>query len=86
MHVTTGFGLCVRKNLPVVEGDLNLCVFAVEVMLQPVKIASAFPLAHWEVVKQIVAAGFWLCGRHLRLGENPLEALDGETAHILNGI
>jgi len=44
-----------------------------EVVLQAVEVAGALPLAHGQVVEQIVAAGFGTGGRHLGLSENPLE-------------
>ena len=61
-------------------------VLAVEVVLQTVEIASTFPFTHGEVVEQVVATGLWLGGWHLGLGENPLKALDGELAHIVDGV
>ena len=64
--------LCVGKHLSVVEGDLEFGVLAVEIVLQTVEVAAALPLAHRQIVEQTVAAGLRCCGRHLRLGENPL--------------
>jgi len=58
----------------------------VEVVLQTVEIAGCFPLTHGEIVEQVVATGLRAGGRYLSLREDPLEALDGEAAHIVNGI
>ena len=78
--------LGVGKEFAVVEGDLQLGVLAMEVVLQAVEVAGALPLAHGQVVEQIVAAGFGTGGRHLGLSENPLEALDGQASHVLYGV
>ena len=43
-------------------------------------------MTHGEVVEQAVAARLGRRGRHLRLGENPLQTLDGELAHVLGRI
>ena len=81
-----GKGLCVGKHLAVLEDNLQFGVLAVEVVLQTVEIAGALPFAHGQVVQQVVAAGLGTRGGHLGLLENPLEAIDGEPAHVLNGI
>ena len=65
---------------------LEFGVLAMEIVLQAIQIATAFPMTHGQVVEQIVATGLWACGRYLALRENPLEALNGEAAHILYGI
>ena len=64
--------LCVSEDAAVVEGNLQLDVLTMEVVLQAVEIAGTLPLAHWQVVAQAVAAGLRLRGRQLRLRENPL--------------
>ena len=71
--------MCIRigKGASVIEGNLEFAVLTVEIVLQAVEIAGAFPLAHRQVVKQIVAASLWLSGRHLVLCKNPLETLNG---------
>ena len=76
----------IGKYLAVVEGNLEFGVLAVEIVLQAVEVAAAFPLAHGQVVKQAVAAGFGCGSGHFGLSENPLEALDGEAAHVFDGI
>ena len=78
--------LGIGKDFSIVESDLEFCVFAMEVVRQALQIAAALPLAHGEVVEQVVSAGFRSGGWHLRLGENPLQALDGECAYGLNGV
>ena len=78
--------LCVSEDAAVVEGDLQLDVLAMEVVLQAVEIAGTFPLAHWKVVEQVVTAGLWLCGGHFVLREYPLETLDGQASHVFNGV
>ena len=55
-------------------------------MLQTVQIAGALPLAHGQVVEQIVATGLRARGWHLGLREDPLQALDGEALHIHDGV
>ena len=55
-------------------------------MLQTIEITGTFPLAHGEVVEQVVATGLGLCGRYFVLGEYPLQTFDGELAHVLNGV
>ena len=57
-----------------------------EIVLQAVEVAGALPLAHGEVVQQVVAAGLRLRGGNLVLGEDPLEALDGQAAHVVDGV
>ena len=84
--VVNSLVLCVGEDLAVVEGDLEFGVLAVEIVLQTVEVTGALPLAHGEVVEQIVAAGLWTGGRHLCLCENPLEARDGQTTHVLDGV
>ena len=78
--------LCVGKDFSVAECDLKLGVLAVEIVLQAVEIACAFPFAHGQVVQQIVAASVGSGGWHFCLRENPLEALDGQAAHVLWGV
>ena len=78
--------LCVGKGLAIGKGDLQLGVAAVEIVLQAVEVACALPLAHGQVVEQAVAAGLGLGGGNAVLGEYPLEALDGEAAHVLDGV
>ncbi len=78
--------LCVSEDAAVVEGDLQLDVLAMEVVLQAIEIAGTFPLAHWQVVEQVVAAGLWFCGGYFVLREYPLETLDGQASHVLNGV
>ena len=84
----TGWGLLlgISEYLAVVERDLQFGIFAVEIILESVKVARTLPFAHGQVVEQIVAAALWFCGRHFCLLENPLEARDGETAHDLDGV
>jgi len=55
-------------------------------VLQAVQVTSALPFAHGEVVEQVVATGLGCGGGNLCLREYPLEALDGELAHVLNGV
>ena len=57
-----------------------------EIVLQAIQIATTFPNTHGQVVKQVVAASLWTCGRHFGLGDDPLQTFDGELAHVLNGI
>ena len=78
--------LRIGEALTVGEGDLEFGVLAMEIVLQAIKIAGTLPFTHGEVVEQIVAASLWARGWNLILSENPLEALDGETAHIFNSI
>ena len=47
--------LCVGKNFAVIKSYAEFCVLAVEIVLQTIQIALAFPLAHRQVVEQIVA-------------------------------
>ena len=61
-------------------------VLAVEVVLQALEVAGTFPVAHGQVVEEVVAAGFRAGGRYLLLSENPLEAFDGQLAHVLHGV
>ena len=63
-----------------------MVIFAVEIVLETVQVASALPVAHGQVVEQVVATGLGSRGGHLLLGEYPLEALDGELAHVFYGI
>ena len=79
-------GSGVGKAFTVGQGDFEFGVLAVEVVLQAVQVAPTFPLAHGQVVEQIVAAGFGARGRHFALGEYPFETFDGELAHIFNGV
>ena len=65
---------------------MQLGVLAVEMVLQTVDVADTLPLAHGQVVKQIVAAGLGLGGRHAVLCENPFKAFDGEAAHVFDGV
>ena len=65
---------------------MQLGVLAVEVVLQAVEITGTFPFAHGEVVEQVVAAGLGLGGGDFGLGEYPLETLDGQAAHVLDGV
>ena len=78
--------LCVSKHFPVVEGNLQLGIFAVEIVFQAVQIAGALPFAHRQVVEQVVAASLRPCGGHLGLRENPLQASDGQLPHVLHGV
>ena len=54
--------------------------------MQAIEVAGTLPFAHGEIVEQIVATGLRTRGRDLVLSEDPLETLDGEAAHVLNGI
>ena len=74
--------LCVGKVFAVGERYVQLGVLAVEVVLEALEVSGALPLAHWQVVEQVVAAGLGLGGRHLGLCQYPLQALDGEPAHV----
>lgn len=76
----------ISKDATVVECDLQLGVFAMEIVLQTVEIAPTFPMTHRKVVKQTVATSLWRGGRHFGLGEYPTKALNGEASHVLNGI
>ena len=78
--------LRIGEALTVGEGDLEFGVLAMEIVLQAIKIAGTLPFTHGEVVEQIVATGLGAGGWHFILGENPLQALDGELAHILDGV
>ena len=78
--------LCVGEDLAVGEGDLELGVLGVEIVLQTVEVAAALPMTHGKVVEQVVAAGLGLGGRDVVLSEYPLEALDGELAHVMDGV
>ena len=78
--------LRIGEDAAVVEGDLELGVLRVEVVLQAVEVAAALPLAHRQVVEQVVAAGFGTRGGHLVLRENPLQTADGELPHVLDGV
>ena len=57
--------LGIGEDLAVVEGDMQLGVLAVKIVLQSVEIACALPLAHGQVVEEIVAAGLGPSRRHL---------------------
>ena len=69
--------LCVSEGFAVGEGDLELGIFGVKIVLEAVKVAGAFPFAHREVVEQVVATGFRARGGDLVLGEYPFHALYG---------
>ena len=60
--------LRVGEDLAVFERDLQLGVFAVEVVLEPVQVAGGFPLAHGQVVQQVIAAGLGARRGHFVLG------------------
>ena len=77
---------CVGEDLAVAEGHLELSVLAVEIVLQTAEVAAALPMAHGQVVEQAVAAGLGRGGRDLGLGEDPLQALDGQLTHVLDGV
>ena len=47
---------------------------------------GTFPLAHRQVVEQVVSTSLRSSGRHLSLCENPLQTIHREPAHILYGI
>ena len=78
--------LRVGEDHSIVEGDVQLGVLAMEIILQSVEISAAFPLAHGQVVKEIVATSLGLSGRHLALGNNPLEAFYCEATHVVYAI
>lgn len=78
--------LCVGEEFAVGEGDLEFGVLRVEIVLEAIEVAGALPFAHGEVVEQIVATGLGAGGWHFILSENPLQALDGELAHVLDGV
>ena len=78
--------LCIGKCFPVVKGNLQLGVLAVEIMFKTVQIASALPFAHWHVVKQVVATRLRGCGGHLGLCKDPPQTSDGEATHVFYGI
>ena len=54
--------LCICEDFAVVEGNLEFGVLRVEIVLQTIEVAGTFPLAHREVVEQIVAAGLGMAG------------------------
>ena len=78
--------LCICKHLTVSQGHLQLSVFAVEFVTQARKVPAAFPMAHGQVVEQIVATSLWRGGGDFSLCEYPFKALDGERAHVLDGV
>ena len=43
-------------------------------------------MAHRKVMEQVVTARLGSCCRHFLLRENPLQALDGQLTHILDGV
>ena len=55
---------------------MELGVLAVEGVLQAIEVAGTFPLAHGEVVQQVVAAGLGCGCGDLGLGEYPTQALN----------
>ena len=80
------FFLRVGKNFSILEGNLQHGVLGMEGVLQPVEVAGTLPFAHGEVVEVIVTTGLRCRSRHLVLGENPLQTLDGEATHVLHRI
>ncbi len=78
--------LGVGEGFAVGEGDVKLGVLAVEGVLQAIEVAGTFPLAHGEVVEEVVATGLGTCGGNFRLGEDPLETGDGQLTHVLYGV
>ena len=65
---------------------MELGVFRVKIVLQTIEVAGTFPFTHGQIVEQVVAAGLGFGGGDVVLSEYPLEALDGELSHVLNGI
>ena len=57
-----------------------------EGVLQPIEVAGTLPFAHGEVVEEVVATGLGCRSGHLVLDEDPLQALDGESTHVLHGV
>ena len=78
--------LSVGEALAVGKCNLEFGVLAVEIVLQAIEVAGTLPFTHGKVVEQIVATGFRTRGGNLVLSEDPLETLDCEAAHVLNGI
>ena len=78
--------LGVGEGFAVGEGDVELGVLAMEIVEKAIEVAGTFPLAHGEVVEQVVAAGLGTCGGNLGLGEDPLQTFYGQASHILNGV
>ena len=77
--------LRVGKTATVAERDLQFCVFRMEIVFQAMQVSATFPMAHREVVEQVVSAGLGRGGRHFRLCQNPFQTFDGQPSHIIDG-
>ena len=80
------FFLRISKDFAIPEGNLQLGVLGMEVVLEAVEVAGALPFTHGEVVEEVVATGLGCRSGNLVLGEDPLQALDGESTHVLHRV
>ena len=79
-------GSSISELFPVVEYDLQFCVLVVELRFESVEIALAVPLAHRQIVEEVVSAGLRCCCRHFVLLEYPIETFDGQLSHVVYGV
>ena len=74
--------LSIRKFHPVIQGNLELVIYKVEVIHQSVPVSLHLPLGTFQIVEFIVSTGFRCGGGNFCLFQDPVDTFDHQVPHL----